>query len=682
MDPGYRPLGTFRHTKDAATNGCRFCTMFCKRLIEETPNMSLEASAWVTPLLESGDQGLFELHIGDLTHAFHDRWQLHCRILDASHILKKMDGEERPHLPMRTSRQPDSATCTSFMRYWFQQCHEQHGKCHAFRCHRQPELTPLPTRVLDVGSPAKDPVPLISDGRCGRCAALSHCWGTCERLTLTKSNIGSLQAGIPMFDLPATFRDAIKITRSLGLRYLWIDCYGIAQDDPEDWRRESARMTAVYANSTITIATLSSVDSQAGILKERQTTYWEARSPQHGTVSLGHESVDLDWKLYHSRLDRRGWCMQERMLAPAVLYFSDEQIFWECAEVNASETYPFVTPTPRLHMDRGPTHILFSLEDKHSSRPCLVWYQLVAEYSWKLLTISTDRLVAISGLASRFAATLGAQYAYGLCLHDLHRGLLWHRGLCRGWTEEPAVGFSYTYDQFIPDGECLGAVLAPSWSWGSLTGSISFEWACRELPCQNRIKSTSDAIFQLHGFEESTSGCSNHSGEMSQPETQLSWLNNTACLPMSGHILEGSCRVRDVNVNDWLERAGHITLFTPTSYSQLSSHTHRQTMSCLIDLKSDWSTDSCYCVRISTWDSGPPSGPQTRRPHLRRPIVLAFYLILMETDCALCKGQDIALGSPCGHDKKSSRRIGMGGELVDTVDEVFGNTPRQEFFLC
>ena len=68
--------------------------------------------------------------------------------------------------------------------------------------------------------------------------------------------------GIPLEKLPRTIRDAIKISQSLGISYLWVDALCIIQGDKDDWTKESARMADVYRNSVVTIAASSAADVQ------------------------------------------------------------------------------------------------------------------------------------------------------------------------------------------------------------------------------------------------------------------------------------------------------------------------------------------------------------------------------------------------------------------------------------
>lgn len=77
--------------------------------------------------------------------------------------------------------------------------------------------------------------------------APSHCWGGSISPILTTGTLKQFQEFLPFDDLPANFRDAIIITRKLGIRYLWIDSLCILQnpnpgsedhDSKRDWQKE------------------------------------------------------------------------------------------------------------------------------------------------------------------------------------------------------------------------------------------------------------------------------------------------------------------------------------------------------------------------------------------------------------------------------------------------------------
>ena len=53
--------------------------------------------------------------------------------------------------------------------------------------------------------------------------------------------------------MPKTFREAVEITRGIGLQYLWIDSLCILQDSADDWNAESTKMGRIYRGASITI---------------------------------------------------------------------------------------------------------------------------------------------------------------------------------------------------------------------------------------------------------------------------------------------------------------------------------------------------------------------------------------------------------------------------------------------
>lgn len=88
----------------------------------------------------------------------------------------------------------------------------------------------LPRRVIDVGG---DQLRLFvpHDGTTGYWVALSHCWGQTNTFKTTLKTLRSHEDGIEWEALPKTFKDAVLVTRAVGVRYLWIDSLCIIQDD-------------------------------------------------------------------------------------------------------------------------------------------------------------------------------------------------------------------------------------------------------------------------------------------------------------------------------------------------------------------------------------------------------------------------------------------------------------------
>lgn len=227
---------------------------------------------------------------------------------------------------------------------WIEQCEEQHAIC------REPSVSQLPTRVIDVVSDTQDPHLFIpSNGEKARYATLSHCWGKARPLTLTRETLDQYYSGIPFISMPKTFQEAITITRALDIRYLWIDSVCIVQDDKEDWEMESSRMAHIYWNSYLTIAADKAKDSHDGIFHPdsekvllRDATMKNVKTidvmTQRG-ISMQVRALEPGNTLRQqmcptksglqepNHLDTRAWVLQEKCLSRRTLILGNEVAF-------------------------------------------------------------------------------------------------------------------------------------------------------------------------------------------------------------------------------------------------------------------------------------------------------------------------------------------------------------------
>jgi hypothetical protein len=202
---------------------------------------------------------------------------------------------------------------------WLQTC-ETHPECGV------PDSSYVPSRLIDVGGKeglSKLRLILTVDHRIpgipaaeSKYVALSYCWGLSMPtggMTTTKSRISHLK-GIPFDSLPHSIRDAVTITRELGVRYLWVDALCIIQDDIQDWQRESGAMIKIYSEAYFTIAAASTSHCDGGILNKQD-------SRQLLTVQLKNFSLKASTPTHRdqresSPLSRRAWALQERELSP------------------------------------------------------------------------------------------------------------------------------------------------------------------------------------------------------------------------------------------------------------------------------------------------------------------------------------------------------------------------------
>lgn len=227
---------------------------------------------------------------------------------------------------------PASEASFTLIFEWLESCIDGHTK---FKRDHRDEKSRLPTRVIDVWE--EIPVLVNSCGKHAPYILLSHCWGDEQPITTTQATLAERSKGIPMDTFPRTFQDAIKITRTLGIQYLWIDSLCIVQDLEEDWISESGNMMDYYRHGYLTISALYSPNSRHGILNLRENLpsfqlslsanlYIRPKLPNYSEV------------FRNAPLNNRAWALQERLLSTRILHYSDEEMFWECQTCSARES--------------------------------------------------------------------------------------------------------------------------------------------------------------------------------------------------------------------------------------------------------------------------------------------------------------------------------------------------------
>ena len=178
-----------------------------------------------------------------------------------------------------------------------------------------------PTRLLYVGTQTDDRLRLCEGQAIPigvRYTTLSHCWGTNlseveqpnvpsqltassfrkheRKTTLTQNNLTSWRRFIPVSEMMKTFQDAIVVTRSLGVQYIWIDSVCIVQDSQVDWQNECLLMSKVYKYSHCNIAATAARSDFEGCFRDRNPlielpTYLDL-STLDSVVSVRKESQD------------------------------------------------------------------------------------------------------------------------------------------------------------------------------------------------------------------------------------------------------------------------------------------------------------------------------------------------------------------------------------------------------
>lgn len=359
-------------------------------------------------------------------------------------------------------------------------CQQMHAAC--------PSSKPpaLPMRVVQISADSDGmhcKLHLSSENECHEYLALSHCWGDPNKIPKTeRASVKRHQEEIPVHFLSRTFLDAMRVTAELGYRFIWIDALCILQDDHDDWEREAAKMAAIYGNASLTIAAASSSDGSGGCLYDRRgggvisltqsealgggLTTHEALS--HSLFSSLVTSTQQSSSNSPNPLVLRKWCYQERILSPRILYYSFDEMLWECRETiececgNPGEIHTIgakagsskVTFDSLLYSPHVPYG---AASDRVDERALRAWRILVEAYSKARLSYETDVLPALAGVAERFASASLGKYVAGLWT-DPFLNLL-------SWRSKPSGTSAHTR----PTAYC-----APTWSWASIQGQITF----------------------------------------------------------------------------------------------------------------------------------------------------------------------------------------------------------------
>jgi len=131
----------------------------------------------------------------------------------------------------------------------------------------------MPTRVLEVLEEEQGGLGLrlvgTNYGQVEKYAALTYCWGGDQALKTTRGNLQDHKLRIEGGRLPYTLRDAVIVTKGLGLKYLWIDALCIVQDDGIDKDTEIGRMSDIYYNAAVVISASRASHANEGFLHSR-----------------------------------------------------------------------------------------------------------------------------------------------------------------------------------------------------------------------------------------------------------------------------------------------------------------------------------------------------------------------------------------------------------------------------
>ncbi|KAK7999370.1 HET-domain-containing protein [Apiospora arundinis] len=470
--------GSYDEIRASVGTGCCGCRLLWEGWNYAIPESDCRDKEWLTWNRASSTDSALYLHVFR-----HPRGVANIDIFTLPGQPRYQHVREAPMIPRTTNL--DENLCR--IRKWLAHCESQHLSCAAVGAE-----TAAPSRLLDVGVDASDDTVRLVNGGSGssssdvgraatRYICLSHCWGRTRSQHITlRSNLESQYRGIPLRELPRTFRDAVAVTRALG-------------DDDADWHSHVDVMARIYGAAYLTLAAGASADDEGGFFRDaapqhvdvHRFTLLDASSGSGGwTIQMRHclPHPDEKWPIGPVLpLMRRGWVFQERILSRRFLCFAQNEVFWECregvacpcsqadgGEVRPNEgeghglgargmvtrsSFPNCPPTKydMAHMSTLSSEQLMEL-----------WRDLVSTFSLRELTFADDKLPALDGMRQAFQGEMARRGVHPMPTY------LW--GL---WTG-PSLTRDLQWYNFFKTEQGRPRE-APSWSWvAAADGGI--EW--------------------------------------------------------------------------------------------------------------------------------------------------------------------------------------------------------------
>ncbi|CZR70044.1 uncharacterized protein PAC_19945 [Phialocephala subalpina] len=323
--------------------------------------------------------------------------------------------------------------------------------------------------------------------------SLSYCWGpdVGDVLKTTSRNIESHFQRLPFSLVPQTIRDAMTICWELGVPYMWVDSLCIIQDDLEDWLCESSKMMDIYAFSHFTITLKEPASCKLGFLWALLLEKSKSIQPHedHGAIPTGslelwvRRSIAMGYISFPRRsLDERAWSLQESVLPNRKLAFCDKEMEWVCLQTSKWESmlgeYALSLKTT-LGQGFGPDKYQRGFDLDYD------WRNVVEEYSNRTLSQETDKLTAISGLATialkaKFQMSKNQEHEFSQGIETdpalsplgLYVAGLWRSSFVTGlaWSVNEHKLRPGRYEQHKRQSKYR----APTWSWASIDGPVRY----------------------------------------------------------------------------------------------------------------------------------------------------------------------------------------------------------------
>ncbi|EFX04862.1 heterokaryon incompatibility protein [Grosmannia clavigera kw1407] len=241
-------------------------------------------------------------------------------------------------------------------RKWLTHCCQNHGNSCAKPdwCAKLPPSSGKDFRLIDTADDLSIKIVQVDDVKTSlqgytipEYAALSYVWGDAgeNAKKLHLSNVSRLsQEGLSPALVARTISDAVKVTKQLGIRYLWVDSFCVIQedrngpDDPIARQSQLDQMGSIYGHAIVVIVAAGGEDAEAGLagITSSRNTKQIATEVRPNINIL----FPIQYDRSYEKWDTRAWTLQEKLLSKRMLVFDKNSVSFHCNDGVLREDMP------------------------------------------------------------------------------------------------------------------------------------------------------------------------------------------------------------------------------------------------------------------------------------------------------------------------------------------------------
>ena len=348
-----------------------------------------------------------------------------------------------------------------FIRGWIQHCGREHTK----QCTQVESSASSPRDLKLIDCEQRRIVPALPTYVY---SALSYVWGTGR-----SGDDRCVHNELPT-TLPRTIEDALNVSKSLGLRYIWIDRYCIDQDNEVEKQMQVQQMDVIYQRAYVTIVAAAGTDPNFGLPGVGATS----RPPQAcawiGERCLVSTLADPRTLIKASKWMHRAWTYQESFFSTRSIVFTEQQVYYECRTGLAVETID--------HVSKYRSGLFHNQGDDEEHSPSRICSRLT-EYCGRELSVSSDAIRAFEGVFHSFRKMEFPVYQYlGIPIVQSR-----HKPWKERYADVPKCSKSEAFAAGLSWCNTASGTkrsLFPTWTWAGWNVPINYETE----PCRKGLQ--------------------------------------------------------------------------------------------------------------------------------------------------------------------------------------------------